>query len=99
MKITDEGMQRLLNRYIHQQSKTVSSKEACLDSNRSEDKENVFVDKVTLSKQALEIQHALRGLQKLADARQEKIESIRKNLESGTYDVTGKQVVDKLLEP
>ncbi|NLS45022.1 MAG: flagellar biosynthesis anti-sigma factor FlgM [Firmicutes bacterium] len=100
VKISDEGMQRIINRYIQHQGEAARLR----GSNRSIDntkdvEERVAFDKVTLSEQALELRHAFKELGKLIDAREKKVESIRKDLGSGTYKVTGEMIVKKLFDP
>ncbi len=100
MRITDEGMRRVLNRYIEQQSEVARMKDARNKESRAKGMdEETPSDKVTLSERALELQYALKELNGVADAHREKVESIRKDLESGVYKVTGgAMVAKKLLE-
>lgn len=100
MKITDERMRRVLSRYIQQQSQTARVKNTGCDRSCAKDPEyDTPSDRVTLSEQALHIRHALYELEDSAKAHLEKVESIRRDLESGRYDVTGAMVAEKLLEP
>ena len=102
MRITDEGMQRVLNRYIQQQREVARTKDTRCDTPcaKSESvKEDIPSDRVTLSDEALHLRYAFRELEDIAKARLEKVESIRLDLESGRYEVTGAMVAKKLLEP
>lgn len=100
MKITDESVRRVLNRYIQQQSEVARTRDPRCDRDGAKSvEEDTPSDRVTLSEQALEIQYAFKELERIADARQGKVESIRKDLESGRYEVTGAMVAKKLLEP
>ncbi len=100
MRITDERMRRVLSGYIQQQSQTARVKNTGCDKSCAKDPEHdTPSDKVTLSDKALHIRRALYELEDSAKAHLEKVESIRKDLESGRYDVTGAMVVEKLLEP
>lgn len=100
MRIDNEGMRRVLNRYIQQQSEMARVKGAHDDKSCAKNpEEETQSDRVTLSEQALELQHAFKQLGAATEARQEKVESIRKDLESGRYEVTGAMVAKKLLEP
>lgn len=54
-------------------------------------------DEVTISKQAREMQEAQKAVQNAPDIRQEKIASIKKQIQEGTYNVPAEAVVDKLL--
>lgn len=102
MRITDEGMQRVLNRYIEQQREVARMRDTrggtpCTKSESLE--EDTPSDRVTLSDEALHLRYAFRELEDAAKARLEKVESIRLDLESGRYEVTGAMVAKKLLEP
>ena len=100
MRIENEGMRRVLNRYIEQQSEMARIRDSRDDKNCAKNVESkAHSDRVTLSEEALQVRYALKQLEAAAEARQEKVESIRKDLESGRYEVTGAMVAKKLLEP
>ncbi len=100
MRIDNEGMRRVLNRYIQQQCEMARVKDSRDDKScAKKSEEETQSDRVTLSDQALQLRQASKELEAAAEARQEKVESIRKDLESGRYEVTGAMVAKKLLKP
>lgn len=59
--------------------------------------ESNMQDSVTVSQNAIDMNHFLSMMPK-DEIRFDKIEAINKQMEEGTYNVTGKEVVFKLLE-
>lgn len=99
MRIDNESMQRVLQRYIEQQREAMRVKDSHSDTGSAKNiDEEIPSDRVTLSEQALQLQYAFKALEDAAKARQEKVDSIRKDLESGRYEVTGAMVAKRLLK-
>ena len=55
-------------------------------------------DKLELSSIGKEYQTAKTAISSVDDIRQEKINDIKKRMQSGTYDVSGKEFADKLVD-
>lgn len=55
-------------------------------------------DTFSLSPAAKDIQVARQALAQVPDIRQDKVDQIKAQLESGTYHVTGKEVAEKLFQ-
>jgi len=55
-------------------------------------------DKIEISKEAKEFQAILNALNKTSDIRSEKVEDIKNRIENNTYNVTAKDVINKLIE-
>lgn len=55
-------------------------------------------DTFSLSSTAKDFQVAKQALAQIPDIRQEKVDHIKQQIESGTYNVTGKEVADKLIQ-
>ena len=56
------------------------------------------IDKIEISKEAKEFQAILNALNKTSDIRSEKVEDIKNRIENNTYNVTAKDVINKLIE-
>ncbi|MGE5594372.1 MAG: flagellar biosynthesis anti-sigma factor FlgM [Betaproteobacteria bacterium] len=95
MKVENEGLRRILSRYAEQAEATKSreAKEA------QKKREKAEADEVIVSDRARELQRAHQRLDEIAAARKAKVETIRKDLEAGTYKVSGDMVARKLLKP
>ena len=55
-------------------------------------------DKLEISNTGRDIQIAKEGLKKTSDIRQDKVNDIIKRMESGTYNVSAKEVADKIVD-
>ena len=82
---------------IHKAMDIYRTQSACT---KPQKKNNTSLKKDTfsLSSTGREYQIALKALAKTPDIRKEKVDKIKKQLESGTYNVTGKEVADKLVD-
>jgi negative regulator of flagellin synthesis FlgM len=56
------------------------------------------LDKVTLSEEGLEIQTIIARLKDIPEIRDEKIAELRAAIKNGTYQVSGKDVAERLLD-
>lgn len=54
-------------------------------------------DRLDLSSEAQALQRFLKAVEELPDVREERINAIKDALRSGSYRVSGKQVVDKMM--
>lgn len=55
-------------------------------------------DTVEISKQAKELQVAKNAVKQSPDIRQEKVEAIKRQMATGTYDVSNKEVASKIVD-
>ena len=55
-------------------------------------------DELKISERAKDYQFAIRKLKETPDIRYEKVDKIKKEITSGTYKVSGKEIVDKIYE-
>lgn len=55
-------------------------------------------DEISFSEKAIEFQHALKKIREVEDIRTDKVEKIKTQVQSGTYYVDGKKIVEKILE-
>ena len=55
-------------------------------------------DQLQLSENAKEFQIAMKAFKKLPDIREEKVAQLKEKIQQGTYNVSGKEVTDKILE-
>lgn len=56
------------------------------------------LDQVKISEKAMEFQFAMQKIKEIPDVRREKVDTIKKQIESGTYEVDGKKIAEKILE-
>lgn len=97
MKVENEGLRRILSRYA-EQAEATKSKEA-KEAQKKRESAEAEADEVVVSDRARELQRAHQRLDEIAAARKVKVETIRKDLETGTYKVSGDMVARKLLRP
>ncbi|MCC5910838.1 MAG: flagellar biosynthesis anti-sigma factor FlgM [Clostridiaceae bacterium] len=55
-------------------------------------------DKIEISPKAKEFQVAMQAFKQLPATREDKVAEIKQQIESGSYNVSGKEVVDKIIE-
>lgn len=55
-------------------------------------------DEVEISSVGKDFQVAKQALNKISDVRADKVNDIKSRMEAGTYNISGKEVADKLLE-
>ena len=54
-------------------------------------------EKVTLSSAARDIQQAEKAIKELPDVREEKVQELKDQIETGNYDVNGEKIAEKML--
>ncbi len=65
---------------------------------RVEKKQEVTsADKVEISSEARDFQAVLNAIKLTPDVREEKVDEIKKKIDSGTYNISGRDVVEKLI--
>lgn len=87
MKIINNNIQKVLKIYNNQNSKKEIKSAARLGKR----------DELKLSDEAREFQIALKALENTPDVREEKIEEIRQQIQSGTYEIDSKKIAEKML--
>lgn len=55
-------------------------------------------DEIKLSEKAVEFQYALKKVREVDDIRKDKVDKIKAQVQSGSYYVDGKKIVEKMLE-
>ena len=55
-------------------------------------------DQLKISENAIEFQYALQKLKGVGDMRMDKVESIKAQIQAGTYHVDGKMIAEKMME-
>ena len=54
-------------------------------------------DQLLISAQAMDIQSIMRGIESLPDVRAEKVQTLRKRIEDGSYDVSAMEIAERAL--
>jgi negative regulator of flagellin synthesis FlgM len=54
-------------------------------------------DEVSISNKAKDFQSVMKALKDVPDIRKDKLEDISKKMESGNFNVSGQQIMDKLM--
>lgn len=55
-------------------------------------------DKLELSDKAKEFQIAMRAFKNLPEVREEKVKELKGKIQQGTYNVSGKEIADKMID-
>lgn len=55
-------------------------------------------DEIKISEKAMEYQFALQKLKNVDDVRMDKVQTIKKQIENGTYEVDSKKIAEKILQ-
>ncbi len=55
-------------------------------------------EKVSLSSKVQDVQKIKEAVQELPDIREEKVETLKNQIEQGTYDVKGEEIVQKMVD-
>ena len=55
-------------------------------------------DEIKFSERAMDYQFALNKLKEVPDIRVEKVEKLKKEIQTGNYNISGKEIVDKMYE-
>jgi len=54
-------------------------------------------EKVSLSSIAKDIQHAEKAIEKLPDVREDKVQKLKDQIETGKYNVSGEKIAEKMM--
>lgn len=88
MKITNNQIQKILKSYNNQQVNKNGVKSSKLSKK----------DELSLSNEAKDFQIAMNALKKTPDVRKEKVQEIKRQVETGTYQVDSGKIVERILE-
>lgn len=55
-------------------------------------------DQVKISDKAIDFQYALQRLKNVEDVRMDKVEKLKKEIDSGTYKIDGNKIAEKIME-
>lgn len=55
-------------------------------------------DQLKISDEAIDFQHALQKLKNVEEIRIEKVETIKAQIQAGTYEISGSKIAEKMLE-
>ncbi|MTI46809.1 flagellar biosynthesis anti-sigma factor FlgM [Sporosalibacterium faouarense] len=87
MKISNNKIQKILQSYNSQQVNKKDTKTSRLSKK----------DELKLSTEAKDFQTAMKAVKKIPDIRQEKVTSIKRQVETGTYEIDSGKIVEKML--
>lgn len=62
------------------------------------DKETKDTDQIKISEKAIDVQYGLQKINGVGDIRMEKVETIKQQIQAGTYHVDGKKIAEKMLD-
>lgn len=68
------------------------------DKMQKSDKVTQKNDQLELSEKAKDFQVAMKAFQKLPDVREDKVAKFKEEIRSGSYEVSGKEVLGKMIE-
>ncbi|QUH24929.1 flagellar biosynthesis anti-sigma factor FlgM [Serpentinicella alkaliphila] len=89
MKIfNNPNVQKVMNIYNKSNSKSVEKTEST----------KLAKDRIEISEKAKEYQVALKAFKQLPEVREEKVKELREKIQSGNYQVSGKEIADKIIE-
>jgi len=93
MKISETGnpASELISRYKINEDKANSESENQVANSM------VPEEKVSLSFAAKDIQHAGTAIEKLPDVREEKVQALKDQIETGQYNVSGEKIAEKMM--
>ncbi|MBW2663531.1 MAG: flagellar biosynthesis anti-sigma factor FlgM [Deltaproteobacteria bacterium] len=93
MKITETGnsLTELISHYKINEKKVNSEPEKQVSDSVVQE------EKVSLSSAARDIQQAKKAIEKLPDVREEKVRELRDQIETGSYDVSGEKIAEKMI--
>ena len=64
--------------------------------NRGDRQGEARPDEVSISDEGKVMHRAMQALSSIPDIREEKVESVRRRVEAGTYEVSGQEITEKL---
>lgn len=88
MKISNNKIQKVLQMYSTQQVNTKNDKASKIGKR----------DELKLSAEAKDFQIAMEAIKKVPDIRKSKVDAIKSQVESGTYQVDSGKIVEKIFQ-
>ncbi len=88
MKISNNKIQKVLQMYSKQQVNTKNDKASKIGKR----------DELKLSTEAKDFQIAMEAIKKVPDIRRDKVDAIKSQVESGTYEVGSGKIVEKIFQ-
>ena len=93
MKINQTQMSELMKNY--RQQEVNKSKKAQNQENSSTARQQ---DSSQISEQAKVLAQSVQKLKNIPDVREEKVEQVKRDIDAGTYQVSGRDIADKMIE-
>lgn len=87
---------KIINNSIYKALKLYNSQKRTKDIKTSAKAEKK--DKLSLSSKAIEYQIAMKALKNVPDIRKDKVEEIKRQIETGTYKIDSGKIVEKMFE-
>ncbi|WP_427338122.1 flagellar biosynthesis anti-sigma factor FlgM [Caloranaerobacter sp. DY30410] len=87
---------KIINNNIYKALKLYNSQKQIKDKKTSAKAEKK--DKLSLSNKAIEYQIAMKALRNVPDIRKDKVEEIKRQIETGTYKIDSSKIVEKMFE-
>lgn len=66
--------------------------------NKAKDNNKTKEDQINISDKAKEVQFGLSKLKDVEEIRTEKVETIKEQIKTGTYNIDGEKIAEKMLE-
>ena len=95
MKISHEQVKQVLDKYVRQVENKMSDR--AKGSGQKTEKLRQNVDSVTITARGDEAAKAKEAYRKLPEVRQDLVDEVKTKIQSGDYEVTSKEVADKIV--
>ncbi|MDI6816259.1 MAG: flagellar biosynthesis anti-sigma factor FlgM [Actinomycetota bacterium] len=95
MKISNEQVKQVLDKYVRQVENKTSDR--AKGSEQKTEKLRHNVDSVTITARGEEANKAREAYRKLPEVRKDLVDEIKTKIKSGDYEVTSKDVADKIV--
>lgn len=89
MRINNDGINKMLNIYNRNQGNV---------DNTNKTGKSKKLDQLDISSNARDFQIAMEEVKKQPDVREEKVARIKRQIESGTYEIDAKKIADKMMQ-
>ena len=93
MNISNKNIISLIKAYTDR-----VEKEGGKGGGKAEKGQSKATDEVTLSEFSKDIQKVKEGLDQIKDVREEKVRELKEKIAAGKYDVSGKDIAEKMIE-
>ena len=95
MNISGKNIVSLIKTYT---DKVENDKAGGKGAEKATDSKTGKTDEVRLSEFSRDIQKIQAGLDKVKDVREEKVKELKEKIESGSYDVSGRDIAEKMIQ-